>query len=145
MTQPETPAPTVGEAIKGAQNGHLPIGTVDQILKRAPSDLREETVEVPEWDCAVRIKSFTAAESAQIKHKGLAFRGEDTQVAWAEMEIAQFQQAVVEPRFSEDQVRQLHLTSGRGFSRVIAAIDEMSGTDKEELRKAQQEFQIADQ
>jgi hypothetical protein len=127
-----------------ATDGKLPIGTVKDILDRAPSDLVEEILEVPEWQCSVKVRSYTAAVSAQIKQRGLAFKGEDTKVAWAEMEITQFQRGVVEPLFSEDDVRKLHATSGRGFARVIAKLDELSGTDKEELRKAQDEFQVAD-
>jgi hypothetical protein len=143
-TQPAEPAASVGEAVKGQQTGQLPLGTVDQILERAPNDLVEETLEVPEWGCSVKVRSFTAGQNAVIKQRGLAFKGEDTKVAWAEMEIAQFQQGVVDPRFTEEQVRKLHATSGRGFARVIQKLDDLSGTDKEALRKAQDEFQGAD-
>lgn len=140
----ETRTPSVGEGIKGQQNGSLPLGTVEQILERAPADLVEETIEIPEWKCSVKLRSFTAAVAAEIKQVGLAFKGEDTNVAWARMEITQFQRGVIEPRFSEEQVQKLHATSGRGFARVIQWLDEKSGTDKEELRKAQREFQDAD-
>lgn len=143
-TSPDDTKQAVGDALKGVQTGQLPIGTVEDILKRAPSDLVEEIVEVPEWACSVKVKSFTAAQSAEVKQRGLAFKGEDTKVAWAEMEIAQFQMGVIEPKFTDEQVRELHLHSGRGFARVIAKLDELSGTDKEELRKAQREFQEAD-
>ena len=135
--------PSVGEAAKATQNGQAPIGTVKDILERAPSDLVEETFEVPEWKCSVRLRSFSASQSADIKQRGLAFKGEDTKVAWAEMEIAQFRQGVIDPKFSEKEVRQLHATSGRGFARVIERLDELNGTDKEELRRAQREFQEA--
>lgn len=117
------------------------IGTVDQILEAAPSDLVEEVLFIPEWDCAVRVRSFTAAKAARIRQMGLGFKGDETTVAWAEMEMAQFAEGVIEPAFTADQVRTLHKTSGRGFGRVIAWLDENSNMDKEELRKAREEFQ----
>jgi hypothetical protein len=131
---------TPGEALAGTQTGKLPIGTVEAILKKAPDDITEKEIEVPEWDCSVKIRSFTAAQATAIRQQGLSFQGEETKVAWGEMEIMQFQQGVVEPRFDEDQARQLHLTSGRGFARVIEALDELSNIDKEALAKAREEF-----
>jgi hypothetical protein len=135
----DTP-PSAGEARKLTQTGHLPLGSVEEILKKAPEDLKEETIDIPEWGCSVQIKSFTAAQSAAIKERGFGFKGEETTVAWAEMEITQFQMGVIEPRFSEDQVRELHLSSGVGFQRVIEELDKLSRLDKEALRKAREEF-----
>lgn len=131
----------VGEALKQSQTGSLPIGTVEGILKKAPSDLVTKVIEVPEWECSVKIRSFTAAQSAMIREKGLAFKGDETEVSWAEMEILQFQLGVVDPNFTEDQVRELHLSSGNGFGRVISELDKLSKLDKEGIRKAREEFQ----
>jgi len=47
---------------------------------------------------------------------------------------------VIEPKFSEEQVRKLHQRSGRGFARVIQWIDSQSGANKEALHNAQEEF-----
>ncbi len=140
MGAEETRELSPGEAAKATQKGQLPIGSVEAILKKAPEDLKEELIDVPEWDCSVKIKSFTAAMSASIKQRGFGFKGEETLVAWGEMEIMQFQHGVIEPNFTEDQVRQLHLSSGRGFARVIEALDELSNLDKEALAKAKEEF-----
>jgi hypothetical protein len=131
---------TPGEAAKATQTGQLPIGSVEAILKKAPEDIVEKVIDVPEWECSVKIRSFTAAQASAIKQRGFGFKGEETQVAWGEMEIMQFQQGVVEPRFDELQVKQLHLSSGRGFQRVIDALDELSAIDKEALAKAKEEF-----
>lgn len=131
---------SVGEAVKNTQTGHLPIGSVKDILKKAPEDLVEDILDVPEWECSVKVKSFTAAQSAAVKERGFGFKGEETLVAWAEMEIFQFKLGVIEPAFSEDDVRNLHATSGRGFARVIEKLDEMGKIDKEALRKAREEF-----
>ena len=80
-------------------------------------------------------------QSARVKQHGLGFKGDETTVAWAEMEIAQFQEAVIEPSFTKDQTRLLHTKSGRGFQRIISWVDTQSGIDKEELRKTREEFQ----
>lgn len=141
MTDETEKKPDVGETRKQTQEGSLPIGTVKQILDAAPRDLVEEVVPVPEWGLSVKVRSATAAQSATIKQRGFAFKGEEQKVSWAEMEVIQFQMGVVEPRFSETEVRKLHATSGRGFQRVINWLDENSGIKKEELSKAQDEFQ----
>lgn len=138
------PTPSAGEARKATQAGSLPIGTVEAILKKAPEDIVEELLPIPEWECSVRVRSFTAAQTSAVKQRGFGFKGEETLVAWGEMEIMQFQQGVVEPHFSEDQVRELHLSSGRGFARVIEKLDEMSNIDKEALAKAKEEFPGSD-
>jgi hypothetical protein len=139
------PTPTPGAALKATQTGQLPIGTVEDILKKAPEDIVTETIDVPKWGCSVKIRSFTAAQSAMIKQRGFAFKGEETAVAWAEMEILQFQQGVLEPHFTEEQVRELHLSSGPSFALVIEELDRLSRIDKEALRKARDEFPKSEQ
>ena len=131
---------SAGAAARGTQTGALPIGTVQEILERAPKDLVEETIAVPEWGCSVKIKASSAAQSAAVKQRGFGFKGEETLIAWAEMEIMQFQQGVIEPRFDEEQVRELHLSSGPGFTRVIEALDKLNKIDKEKLRQVREEF-----
>jgi len=137
----DTPSmPTPGETAKAVQKGELPAGSVEQILEAAPKDIVHKVLDVPEWGYSIKIKSATAAESAAVKQRGIGFKGEETTVAWAEMEIMQFQLGVEGPKFSEENVRQLHLSSGPGFARVIDALDEISKIDKEKLRKAREEF-----
>lgn len=131
---------SVGEAIKDTQTGKLPIGTVEQILEAAPKDLVEDILEVPEWGCSVRVRSFTAAEAAAIKEEGFEFKGTETIIAWGEMEVQQFMRGVIEPEFSEEKVRELHLTSGTGFTRVTNWLEEQSNIDREKLAKLRDEF-----
>lgn len=133
--------PSIGQAIKDTQTGKLPIGTVEQILEEAPKDLKEEILEVPEWNCSVRVRSFTAAEAAAIKEAGFEFKGTETVINWGEMEIQQFLRGVIEPKFPEDKVRELHLSSGTGFTRVTGWLEEQSNIDREKLAKARDEFQ----
>lgn len=133
--------PKPGEALKATQTGALPIGTVKDILDKAPQDLIEEVVPIEEWGCSVKLRSFTSAQSAAIKERGFQTDEEGkTSVAWAEMEIAQFQMGVLEPRFDEEQVRQLYMSGGRGFAKVIAWLDEKSTINKKELKAARADF-----
>ena len=131
---------SVGEAVKQTQDGSLPIGTVQQILEAAPKDLVEELLEVPEWGFSVRLRSSTAAQQAAINEEGFQFTGEETKVDWSGMEIKQFQQGVVEPKFDEAQVKQLYLSSGPGFKRVVNRLAELNNMDKEAIERARASF-----
>lgn len=130
---------------RNSQQGQKPqkpqVASAEELLAAAPKDLHEETLTIPEWDdLAVRVRSLTSAKSAKVKQASIDLSGKNPDVVWAEMEVTQFLEGVVEPELTRDQVRQLHRSSGPGFQRVIQWIDEHSGIDKEELRKAQQEF-----
>lgn len=141
----DSPTPSPGEALKATQTGKLPKGSVEQILSAAPKDLKSEWVDIPEWGYSVLLQSFTASEQARIKQKGFAIREGETAVAWAEMEIMQFELGCKEPSFTNEQVRKLHLTSGAGFARIIKWLDENSGLDKEALKRSQEEFRGSDE
>lgn len=134
---------SVGETRKAVQTGELRIGSVEEILKIAPSDIVEETIPIPEWNCSVKVKSLTALQEAQVKQKGLEFKGDTTKVFFAELELTQFQYAVVEPKFRLDDARQLQATSSKGWQQIIAWVDEHSNIDKEEVAKLRDEFQAS--
>lgn len=143
MTEPEN-HPSVGETIKATQMGSLPKGSVDKILSAAPKDLKTDWVDIPEWGYSIQLRSFTASEQARIKQRGFAIREGETAVAWAEMEIMQFELGVQDAgdgqSFTNEQVRQLHLTSGPGFARAIKWLDDNSGLDKDALKKSQEDL-----
>lgn len=138
---PLRPSPEALGAMKAAS---LPIGTVEDILNAAPKDLVEDLLQVPEWGFSVRVRSLTAAQQAKVKQASIDLSGKAPDVVWAAMERVQFGEGVVEPAFTPAQVEQLHRSSGPGFARVIAKLDEISGMSKEELRKAQNEFRESD-
>lgn len=131
----------VGRAVKDAQTGKLPIGTVQDILTAAPKDIKHEILEIPDWGFSVRVRSLTAAQSARVKQRGFSFNEGGTDVSWAEMEILQFMMGVEEPKFTEEQTLDLHNQSGPGFSTVINWIDENSGINKKKLEEERKEFQ----
>lgn len=139
-----TPSPAgtdAGTAVKDVQTGKLPIGSVEDILHAAPKDLKTEVLEIPEWGYSVEVRSLTAAQSARVKQRGFSFTEGGTEVAWAEMEIMQFMMGVRKPKFTEDQVLDLHNQSGPGFARIISWIDENSGINKKALEESRKEFQ----
>jgi hypothetical protein len=132
---------SVGETIKDTQSGKLAIGSVQEILEAAPKDIKEEILEIPEWGLAVKVRSFTASQSARIRQIGVELRGDRQLVSWGEMEMAQVREGVIEPQFKKDDLQTLYRTSGVGIQRIIKWLDENSGLDKEEVRKTREEFQ----
>lgn len=134
-------AETEKKAAVGTESDNGKVATAAQLLEAAPKDLITETLFIEEWDLNIRVQSLTAAQSARIRQHGIGFRDNETKVAWAEMEVLQFQEGVIDPSLKREQVQQLYRTSGPGFQRVINWLDENSGINKEELRKARDEFQ----
>jgi hypothetical protein len=120
--------------------GPLPIGSVEEILQAAGSELAEEILEVPEWGRSLRIRSLTAAQVARINQKAIEQARGNATIQFAELEKARFLEGVIEPKFSPEAVNALYHRSGPAFSRVVKALDRVSGTTREELRQAQDSF-----
>lgn len=121
----------------------LPLAeSAGEILDVAGSDIVEEILPIPEWGKSVKVRSLTAAQSATVRQIGFEQQGDGVvAINWAKMEIAQFQMGCVAPNFGENEVRSLHMKSGRGFARIIAWIDEKSGLDKKAIEEAKERFQ----
>jgi hypothetical protein len=117
--------------------------TAEELLEAAPKDIREQDVNDVFGGKCVKVRGLTAAQSAHVRQLSFTVRGGQRvpELAFAQMEIAQFELGVVEPKLSHDQVLMLHRTAGPSFTRVIEVLDELSGIGKEELRKAQKDFQ----
>lgn len=115
--------------------------TPDDAIGYADSgkDLVEQDVE-DVFGGKVRIRALTAAQNARIKQQAMNFGGANAKIDWTEMERLQFRYGVVEPSLDADQVKRLHIKSGPSFAKVIKALDDLSGTDKEALRQAEAEF-----
>lgn len=135
-------APPIAAQSNGstAEDGYL---SVEDAIANAPADCEERDVEGV-FGGKVRVRSLTAAQAARVKQASISLAGRNPDVAWAEMEMRQFEFAVIKPKFSPDQVKTLHLSAGKSFAKVIGVIDEMSGMNKEELREAQREFPNSD-
>ena len=111
-----------------------------------PSDLREEEVhDVPVKGQSVLVRGLPAAYSNRATSEALELitgpRGEQTATINTEkMEILQFLHGVIDPKFNEDEVRQIAEKFGPAFKLVIAKIDELSGVDKEAIERTQAAF-----
>lgn len=132
--------------LEQAQQETLPIGSVEEILARAasPRDTVEEIVSVPEWGCSVRVGTYTAEASAEIKSASIQFdvQGQVASVDIAAMERAQFLHGVIAPRFSERDVKTLQQAPGgaAAWQKVVGAIDRLNGNPAEEVKRAKREF-----
>lgn len=134
-TPTPTPAPparrvlTADQAIENASAGHdLVTEWIDDVF--------------PDKDGvtgSVKIRALSAAQRARVKQAAIK-QGRDTRIVWGEMERLQFYLGVVEPSFTEDQVRTLHLKAGPSFQKVIDALDKLSQIDKESLKQAEDDF-----
>jgi hypothetical protein len=129
--------------VLASQNGQPQYATADELLTNAPQDIREEDVTNVFGGLTVRIRGLTAAQAAHVKSVSFNMQGKSPEVGWGQMEIAQFEMGVIRPKLSHEQVIMLHRMSGPSFTKVIEALDALSGIGKDELRKAQQEFQEA--
>lgn len=137
----ETNGVTEPAPVAAAAASTLPIGDVQSIIANAPSDCVEEILEVPEWGCSVRLRSLTARQAAEVKQVGIKLAQRGASLVHTEMEKAQFLHGVIEPKFNAQEVNVLFETAGGGgWSRVIAWLDEHSGTSEEERRKAAEAF-----
>ena len=131
-----------GEVLPAPENGHHPrYATAEELLLGAPKDIEERDVTDVFGGLTVRVRGLTASQSAHVKQQSLTLKQRGAEMAWAQMEITQFELGVIEPKLTHEQVLMLHRTSGPSFQKVIDVLDEISGIGKDELRKAQQEFQ----
>lgn len=145
MTDVQVQAP---EAANGAQPERHVL-TVSQIMA-APSDCREEWLEVPEWGGWVKLRSPTALVSAEIKNAAMVMdaEGRSVGVDVPGMERTQVRHGVVEPALSEDEVRGMQERFGPAFNRIVTALDRLSGVatkaDEAKLRaSAERSFRAA--
>lgn len=114
----------------------------------AKSSLKTKEIEVEELGGSVLIRELPAEYSAEVaSHIEMRSVGRDqvAKVDTATMERLQFAYGVIDdegnPLFQENEVRTIAKQHGRAFKTVIAAIDGLSGVDKEAIEKAESRFQ----
>jgi hypothetical protein len=111
------------------------------------SSLRQEEVEVPELGGSVLIRELPAEYAAEVASHieikevaGARFASIDK----AKMERLQFAYGVVgdngDPLFSEDETVEVAKKHGSAYNRVIEAIDDLSGINKEDIENAEARF-----
>jgi hypothetical protein len=109
-----------------------------------PGDLREEDVEdVPISGMSVRVRGLSAKFSADVNaHVKLVSEGRE-QVAKldvATMDQLKFQHGVVEPQFTLSEVAKIQEKFGPAFQKVLAKIDELSGTSEDATAAVETKF-----
>ena len=124
----------MGEAIK--------LLSVEDILRA--SDIKEETVDVPEWGGSVRVRSFTKAQAQSIRERATLQRDTRDKKAGTldinHMELLMFIEGVVEPKFSEGHLLTLKEKSAAAIERVNRAIARLSGMDAQAVAAAEAVF-----
>ena len=118
--------------------------TKDALL--SATDLRTKEVELPSIGGSVEVQGLSAAYSNQASSEALEMkttaRGDQiATVNTAKLEIIQAQHGLVDPKLSSfAEAEQFAKNCGPAFKKVIEAIDELSGLDKEALTEAQAKF-----
>jgi hypothetical protein len=111
------------------------------------SDLTTKEVTLPALKGTVTVQALPAAYSNQAQSDALEVvtgrRGEQTaRVNTAKLEEIQVLHGLVDPRFDTiEEVRAFSMKYGSSWRKIVNAIDEISGIDKEEIEKANAMFQ----
>ena len=109
--------------------------SVDEIL--AAQDLKEESIPCPEWGGAVKIRSYTLAVRRKIRDQAF---GKDGKLNMDQYEKLRWLNAVVEPRFTEEQYDKLKDKAAAPFNRVQEAITRITDYSTEAVRDAARTF-----
>lgn len=114
--------------------------TREQIL--AAQDIATETIDVPEWGGAVRVRGLTGAERDQYESTILKMRGTNAQLNLVNARAKLVALSVVDEEgarlFSDDDVVALSKKSAAALERVFDAAQRLSGlrpADIEEMTK----------
>ena len=119
--------------------------TKDALLKA--SDIRTKEVDLPTIGGTVEVQGLSAAYSNQASSEALEMtttaKGDQVaRVNTAKLEVIQAQHGLVDPALSSfAEAEQFAKNCGPAFKKVIEAIDELSGLDKEAMTEATAKFQ----
>ncbi len=109
---------------------NLRILTREELL--AASDIREETIEVPEWNTALRVRGLMLNE---INHITNFATRKDGKVDNLRLNVFMFIRGVVEPKFTDEDMDALAKKSAV-ILRVALKISELSGISQDALSNA---------
>lgn len=118
--------------------------TRDALL--SATDLREEDVELPTINGVVRVRALPAAFSSQASSEAIEYTTDangrqGARINAARMEELQVLNGLVEPKLqSMQEVRIFAKRCGPAFKDVVAAIDKLSGVDKDAIERAEATF-----
>lgn len=112
----------------------LRILSIEDVL--GAQDIKEETVAVPEWGGAVRIKGFTKAEQHLIREQAGGADNLDLNL----FEMLLFVHGVIEPQFTQDHIELLKAKNAVPFDRVLQRVMAISGLTEEARKQAKNTF-----
>ena len=119
----------------------LPRLSVEEFIERASNDRAEEVLELPEIGGSVKIRALSAAHDDRINEQSAEFGNNGkTKLSMTTMSRLRFQYGVVEPSFTAEQVKKLHIESGPTFQRVVKRINELSGLTEKDSKEAEAAF-----
>jgi hypothetical protein len=118
----------------GAETKSQGILTVEAIL--AAKDLKEEVVEVPEWNGAVKVRAFSKKGQQEIREMATV----DDEIQTDRLEMYMFLRGVIEPHMSDDQYELLRDKSAGVIDRILQRIMELSGMTLEAQKRAEKSF-----
>lgn len=110
---------------------HLPILDVDAIL--AAKDLVEETIDIPEWGGAVKVRSFSKKQQQDVRDEAMV----DGDLNAERLEMFLFLRGVVEPEFENEQYEQLREKNAAVIDRILNRIMKLSGLTPEAVKEAE--------
>lgn len=110
-----------------------------------PGDLQTSEVhDVPVPGQSVLVRGLSAAFSNRASSAALEMKQQGREqiatVNTERLEVIQFAQGVVDPKFTEAEAQQIAEKYGPAFKKVIEEIDRISGVDKEAMQQASATF-----
>ncbi len=125
-----------GAGAKGAASGEpLPILSASDLLQK--QTLREEYVDVPEWDARVKVRELSMGAYQQVQEKATDARGNlDEAKLQAYLVLA----GIVEPELGDDAYEWVRAQSMRAVNRVLERVMALSGIGLAALEDAEAMF-----
>jgi len=114
----------------------LRILTADEIW--AAKDIEERTVEVPQWGGAVRIRTLSQKQSAELRKKAMRTNPitKQSELDNEALEQLLFIEGVIEPKFNMTDYGRISDKSMAAVTTVLKAIMDASGFSSESVNEA---------
>lgn len=109
--------------------------TFEQIA--AADDITVKTVEIPEWNGKVQVKSLTKRQFDLISKRA---RNEDGELDQEKLEMMIFCTGMVNPKLTAEQYEHMRDRSMRGWARIYDAIGATTMLGEGDSAKAEQRF-----
>lgn len=126
-------------AAQGASGGRsgdaLPIISADDLL--AKQTLREEYVDVPEWEARVKVRELSMGTYQQVQEKATDARGNLDE---AKLQAFLVLAGIVEPELGDDAYEWIRQQSMRAVNRVLERVMALSGIGVTALEDAEAMF-----